>query len=118
MLLDEAAGVKLNEQPILPPGVQQGTAEVASWNKRKVRFILSFQAKITILSEKICCENARQIPETQAIGRKCSLGLIIVISYSIIEFGRYFLSLFCRSQCVNRSVATSSSMHETSSVHS
>ena len=37
MLLDEAAGMKLNEQPVLPPGVQQGTAEVASWNKRRVK---------------------------------------------------------------------------------
>ena len=36
MLLDEAAGVKKNEQPILPVGVQQGRAEVASWNKKKV----------------------------------------------------------------------------------
>ena len=60
MLLDEAAGVKLNEQPILPPGVQQGTAEVASWNKRKVRFISSFQAMIATLCEKHCRENAIQ----------------------------------------------------------
>ena len=36
MLLDEAAGMKVNEKPILPPSVQQGTAEVASWNKRRV----------------------------------------------------------------------------------
>ena len=36
VLLDEASGVKKNEQPVLPAVVQQGTAEVASWNKKKV----------------------------------------------------------------------------------
>ena len=37
VLLDEASGVKKNEQPVLPAVVQQGTAEVASWNKKRVR---------------------------------------------------------------------------------
>jgi len=35
VLLDEAAGMKKNEQPVIPPVVQQGTAEVATWNKKR-----------------------------------------------------------------------------------
>merc|ERR1719470_682380 len=33
-LLDEAAGVKKNDQPILPPSMQQSKPVVSSWNRK------------------------------------------------------------------------------------
>ena len=36
ILLDEAAGIKKSEKPVLPQAVQEGTAEVASWNQKRV----------------------------------------------------------------------------------
>ncbi len=38
MILDEAAGLRKNiEQPLVVGGVTHGTAEVASWNLKRVR---------------------------------------------------------------------------------
>lgn len=38
MLLDEAAGLRKNvDQPVMAGQVQQGTAQVASWNHKGVR---------------------------------------------------------------------------------
>ena len=37
MLLDEASGLRKNiDQPLVSGSVQQGTAEVASWNVKRV----------------------------------------------------------------------------------
>lgn len=35
-MLDEAAGLRKKEEEVAPQALQQGTAEVASWNKKKV----------------------------------------------------------------------------------
>ena len=34
--MDEACGLRRKEETVLPPKLQKGTAEVASWNKKKV----------------------------------------------------------------------------------
>ena len=40
-MLDEAAGLRKNiDQPMVVGGVQEGTAEVASWNYKRVCLIL------------------------------------------------------------------------------
>ena len=36
MLLDEACGLRKKEELVPAQGLQQGTAEVASWNKKRV----------------------------------------------------------------------------------
>ena len=62
MLLDEAAGVKVNEQPVLPLSLQQGTAEVASWNKRRVKLLSNLfqQCLMTNLSSPVSQESVRE----------------------------------------------------------
>ena len=46
--MDEACGLRKKEEVFTPAQLQQGTAEVASWNKKKVRMINIYCIFVTL----------------------------------------------------------------------